>query len=114
MVPLRLVLAAPISIRVHTVNISADLGAMLPMLRGIAVDPGSIGLKFSLAIFPGVTERDVDSGQRERENQRRAQSDSNKLFFHSSLPNRSYPQIACMVIIGKLGVRSHSGNYLIR
>src|ERR1700733_11272600 len=53
MIPVRVVVAAPLPIRVHSSDVVIDLGTMLAVMTGVAIDSGAICLKPALAIvFP--------------------------------------------------------------
>jgi hypothetical protein len=75
-VPIRFVIAAPLSISVHLGDVGAHLPALLAVAAGVAVDSGAIRLQPAMAIlFPifirasGSTESEYHAaGQRGREN----------------------------------------------
>ena len=74
-VPIRFVIAAPLSISVHLGDVVRHLPALLAVAAGVAVDSGPIGLQTAMAIlFPilvstsGAAEREYQTaGQRARE-----------------------------------------------
>jgi hypothetical protein len=53
-IPIRMVIAAPVPIVFHAVNISSYLMAILAVPFGIAIDPCAIGLKASVAIITPI------------------------------------------------------------
>ncbi|MGD1212592.1 MAG: hypothetical protein ABR973_14685 [Candidatus Acidiferrales bacterium] len=85
-IPICMVLAAPIAIAVHAGNIPVHLRAIFTVLRNIAIDPGAVGFEPLVAIRGRVAEGDMGHWQRERKGQSRAESQTNDLRFHSVPP----------------------------
>jgi hypothetical protein len=55
-IPIRMVIAAPLPIRFHAVNISSHLVTILAVPFGIVIDPCAIGLKAPVAIIAWIAE----------------------------------------------------------
>ncbi len=81
-IPIGMVLAAPIAIAVHVGNIPVHLPAIFTVPRRIAIDPCAIGFKLPVAVSARVAEGDIGCWQRERKRQGRAEGQTNNLLFH--------------------------------
>jgi len=85
-IPICMVLAAPIAIAVHAGNISVHLRAIFAVLRNIVIDPCAIGFKPFMTIPGRVAEGDMGYRQRKHKCQSRTQNQANDLPFHSLPP----------------------------
>jgi hypothetical protein len=66
-IPVGLVVAAPLPIRLEFIDVAIDLPAMLSVFRGISIDPGLIGVETPMAIVPVIMVGKSHLRRRERE-----------------------------------------------
>lgn len=89
-VPIGVVIAAPLAILIHSVYVVIDLAAVIAVTRGVTIDSGAIVFEALItSIVRGGANRSANS-QEQAAGQRSGQSNSRPKFraFHKNLPGR--------------------------
>jgi hypothetical protein len=86
-IPIRMVIAAPLPVGIKSINVAIYLAAMFPVFRGVAIDPSPIGLKAPTAIGSPVLvgERRLSHRKGNSHRQRGSENESNYLLLHEVL-----------------------------
>jgi hypothetical protein len=83
-----MVIAAPLPVGLKFVNVPIHCAAVLPVFRGVVVDPSSIGLKAPMAIRSPVlvAKSGLAHGQCNCHRQRQSENNPRYLPCHESSP----------------------------
>jgi hypothetical protein len=87
-IPIRMVIAAPVPIVFHAVNIVPNSPTIRAVPLGIAVNACAVVLKPPVAIIARIAKCGAGHGQRERERQSGTQGKTNDFLFHRLPPKR--------------------------